>query len=776
MRSWQLEDWAAVRVAGLSAAFLPGLRLQAAPTLVDELVNLRRSADALRPALVDDLHEAVVHGDDLPAESGRNLRRLLLKLKRDIYNGRAIPLQNTLPDRVPPRLLARLEELARFEQQLHALGEHFEKAFDEECQAIRRRIIELAQHPHVLNGLLLSSNDLVQASERLPDWSRHARLSRRQARRLASEGTYVLRAITRTTPFSTFAAVALVALHDPSDEASDRAGVTWRSEPQLHARLLSHWLEKRLEDADLPSRMTPIQSLVDRERRQFQFVQPAYPRPEGRPPQLRHIAGSLQQRALEAQPLHTAADLLEQYRTASPTARGQILSTLRTLFDDGVNARAPLYEDVVLEPVSAARLEVSPRTLADDLVPVLQLARAALTNLPHYFICEAFVKRYGLDGRCDDIGAFLVHLLQEGFAPRIRYVQMPPAWLQSPLLRASETVGQAIVLCDPEWFADLPQADQACAVALFVQIAADDEKAVARGDYRVVLNGVQSGRHKYLSRFLGGETATARRALEEIRADFASLEPLLVGISPALGMNFQLHPWMCAWQIELPHESPCGNHVLPLSDLSLMFDENARRLRLSSKSLQREVDLVHLGFLRDSNLPDALLLLRALSPGYADDLLSERMAVYDTIDLAAVANDEPIPPFRPRLEVGRVVLERARWAVRLDDVPLPRPGEKEHEFFRRIVEWCRIRNLPERAMAQRCVTGRPGSPVISTPRYVDWHSPLTLATIERLVGGRPPQQAAGWLLLRELLPRPEDARFHIGGAPHVAEWMIQFRG
>jgi hypothetical protein len=471
-----------------------------------------------------------------------------------------------------------------------------------------------------------------------------------------------------------------------------------------------------------------------------------------------------------------AADLLDQYRTASPAVRGHILSTLRTLFDDGEKERAPLYEDVVLEPVSAARLEVSPRTLADDLVPVLQLARAALTNLPHYFLCEAFVKRYGLDGRCDDVGEFLVHLLEQGFASRVRYVQMPPAWLQSPLLRASETVDQAIVRCDPEWFAHLPQLDQACAVALFIQIAAEDDAAVARGHYRVVLNGVQSGRHKYLSRFLGGETATARRALDEIRADFASSEPLLVGISPVLGMNFQLHPWMCAWQIELPHESPCGNNILPLRDLSITFDECARRLRLSSKSLQREVDLVHLGFLRDSNLPDALLLLRALSPGYADDLLSERMALYDTLDLAAMANGEPIPAFRPRLEAGRVVLERARWAVRLDEVPLPCPAEKEHAFFRRIVEWYRIRNLPERAMAQRCVTGRPGSPVMSTPMYIDWHSPLTLAVIERVVGVRPPQRPAGWLLLRELLPRPEDARFQIGGAPHVAEWMIQFRG
>jgi hypothetical protein len=242
-----------------------------------------------------------------------------------------------------------------------------------------------------------------------------------------------------------------------------------------------------------------------------------------------------------------------------------------------------------------------------------------------------------------------------------------------------------------------------------------------------------------------------------------------------LRLNFQLHPAVCEWQFELPDEMTSGNKILPLSDLHLDFDQDARHLRLFSKSLDRQVEPLHSGFLRNSNLPDALLLLCALSPRYSDDLLSERMAIYRTLDLAALADGQPLPSFRPRLEVGRLVLERARWAVRLDDVPVPSAREKHEEFFRRVAVWRRARALPERAMVQRVMTGTPGIEALSTPMYVDWHSPLTLTGIRAFVQAQgASREARGWLLFRELLPTPEEALFAVDGNPHVAEWMIQF--
>jgi len=840
MRCWEMEHWAVVRVAGLTAALLPGLRLEQAPRLLDQLIEAEAAANALRPALVEALHEAVSQTGASTDTSVRILRRLLLKLKRDIFNQRPASLEQPAAGLLSPKLRAAVEQLTAVEQQVSIAAERYERILSEEWRATRRRLSELVQHPRLSNGLRLSSTNLADAVDRFARLPPDASLSKRNEHRLSSLGMYLLRAITRTTPFSTFAAIALVPLHDGA-ETERPSPIAWYSEPQLHTGLLSQWLARELPRrprGDVPLRVTPLRrlnqepsltfphALVDEqdqvlvtwyalqlnaavaaimassgqtademvsrafatpsEQQEYRraildlvdigFLQPVYPRPEGTPRQLREMACLLRPYDVNVQPLEEAADLLDRYRTASPEERGRILFILKTHLGCEQEAHAALYEDVFLEPVSVAQLQVAPHTLSEDLAPVLHLAQASLTNAPHYLMCQAFLQRYGIDGQCDDIAAFLVDLLEEGeLVSKLRYARMPLGWLKSPLVEASNAAGQAIVRCDPAWFAQLPRGDHPCAVALFVQVAAEGPDAVARGAYRVVLNEVQCGRHKYLSRFLAGDGAMARRALREIRADFAASDPLPVGVSPTLGLNFQLHPTICEWQIELPDESPSGAKILPLDDLRLVFDEDARQLRLSSKSLGREVEPLHSGFLRDRALPDALLLLRALSPRYRDDLLSERMAIYRTLDAMALANGESIPSFRPRLEVGRVVLERARWAVRLDEVPVPSSGEKHEEFFRRVSLWRRARELPQRAMVQRQVT-KPGLEAISTPMYVDWHSPLTLTGIRPLVQGQgATREADGWLLLREVLPAPEDALFEVDGDPHIAEWMIQFR-
>jgi hypothetical protein len=53
---------------------------------------------------------------------------------------------------------------------------------------------------------------------------------------------------------------------------------------------------------------------------------------------------------------------------------------------------------------------------------------------------------------------------------------------------------------------------------------------------------------------------------------------------------------------------------------------------------------------------------------------------------------------------------------------------------------------------------------------------LAVAALQRLMASDGHQEAVGWLLIEELLPRPDNALLDIDGRPHVSELLVQFQG
>lgn len=478
-----------------------------------------------------------------------------------------------------------------------------------------------------------------------------------------------------------------------------------------------------------------------------------------------------------ARHLRWVAGLLTRYAIAPAEQRLDLHSTLRR----GLGlppGTVPIYEDVLLDGLTTADLGVAPDDLRQVLQPALALVRSSLSNEAHRLICAAFIDRYGPDGMCEDVPGFLVELLRdEALLSRIRRAHEPVAWRDSRFGAALENLAGTCLSLDPALFEELPATNDPCAVAAFVQLIARDRLQVARGRYRVVLNGIQSGRNKYLSRYLGGGGPVEDAALSAVRDRFAAIGgPLPVEIMPVMDLNFQLHPQLTAWALQIPGDlSPDAEKTLPLTDLRLRYDLAAGHLQVFSSRLERELKLVHLGFLRDINLPDSLLLLRALSSRMADDTVAERTDIYTVLDRANAARTLPLRRYRPRLEVGRLVLERARWAIPLSEVPVKSPRESHAAYFRRFTRWRVGENLPERGFARRLEIGAPRAAAYAPPQYVDWRSPYTLAGLGRLIGG--PQSGPdiqGWLLITELLPVPEEAALQVNGHAHVSELLIQF--
>jgi hypothetical protein len=228
--------------------------------------------------------------------------------------------------------------------------------------------------------------------------------------------------------------------------------------------------------------------------------------------------------------------------------------------------------------------------------------------------------------------------------------------------------------------------------------------------------------------------------------------------------------------LEIPFETaPNSDRVLQLADLSLSFDTVAHTLHVHSTRLGCDIEPVHFGFLRDFNLPAPLLLLRALSPRVRDETLAERVGLYNVCDQLDAVHNVPLRPYRPRLEVGRLVLERARWAIPLTEVPMRQVRESHASFFRRLTRWRKELGLPERGFVRRLSHESYWMHTARTPFYVDWQSPFILVGLRHLVLEHEQKPKLNdWLLVTELLPTPEDALLIINGHSHVSELLIQF--
>jgi hypothetical protein len=382
----------------------------------------------------------------------------------------------------------------------------------------------------------------------------------------------------------------------------------------------------------------------------------------------------------------------------------------------------------------------------------------------------AFVERFGPRGVCLDVGALITDLLRcSGFLSRVR-AHEPIRWLDSELGRAVAAARGDVVELDAAMFHALDESATPFATALFVQWL--EASADAEG-WRIVLNGAQAGRGKYLSRYLGAPGSTAQTARDAVRRRLARAETACpIEIAPRLGLNFQVHPPLTEWSLETPWEpSSPSERVLRLSDLTLRLDPGTQELRVGSRRLSRDVDLMHLGFLRDVSLPDPHFLLCALSPRLREDTVAERADLYNVLDRLALARNASLVPHRPRLEVGHVVLERARWAIPVSDFPRKSPRQSYSEYFRAISRFRRERQLPLRTFARRVGRDAPGFGLLATRMYIDWENPLALSALTRLL--RNDGRSDGYLQLTESLPEPESSWLRLDSDPYAAELVVE---
>ncbi|WP_406070686.1 lantibiotic dehydratase [Micromonospora sp. NBC_01638] len=233
---WRTGAYFTARVAGLPLSVVDSLRCPTACTWVDEVLALEHQLAADGAQLSQLLYELVNDNEDESA------RRRLLTLRRQIFNNvlPAAPepalaaVEQTRPEALPAvrRWLKRRARLAQRHDEGGAI-------FAADVTRARAQLWRLADEPRLRGGLQLASPTLDEqlAGGAPPELTRPAnKRTRRVERSLLS---YLYRTACKTSPFSTFTAVALGRFADTGSGLEITVGEQWQRHVRLNVVLIA---------------------------------------------------------------------------------------------------------------------------------------------------------------------------------------------------------------------------------------------------------------------------------------------------------------------------------------------------------------------------------------------------------------------------------------------------------------------------------------------------------------------------------------------------------
>ena len=298
------------------------------------------------------------------------------------------------------------------------------------------------------------------------------------------------------------------------------------------------------------------------------------------------------------------------------------------------------------------------------------------------------------------------------------------------------------------------------ACGVLFQIAAASPEAIARGDARIVLNGLFQGAGLSLSRFAhlhgGPAEDDGNPVVRELRRAWSAVARPGAVVAELtynhLGRtaNAGLRPAIFEHEIELPGDrtSPDAT-AIPLRELAVRFDGALRRLVL--RWTPRDVEVIP-------------VINSGVNPvGFVSFLVAIGEQGLQPLGYLPGFDDPEVTRW-PRVVCERLVVFRERWVFRRDTIPQPSAkGDDLVPFVMRVADWRRAHALPRHVYVHTSKEPK--------PRYVDLESPVFLDLLRRDLAAL--SGDAVTLHVTEMLPGPEDLWIRGGGSGHAAELLAQ---
>lgn len=184
------------------------------------------------------------------------------------------------------------------------------------------------------------------------------------------------------------------------------------------------------------------------------------------------------------------------------------------------------------------------------------------------------------------------------------------------------------------------------------------------------------------------------------------------------GSALNVRPPAVPYELDYPWSAAIAADArrIPVGELTVQEDPGPGLLQLRTPGDPGPVRPRHTGLMADVLLPPAASLLRMAFGGMcgiSSGFLMEQ-------GRSSAGGRTPGEPARhPRIELGRVVVQRARWTIRAAGVPLQQPGEADSAHLIRFRRWLDQAGIPDHCFVRtRTAAGRRRSASAASPDWV----------------------------------------------------------
>lgn len=820
-----MADFALLRISGLPFAAIDALRLPRTEALLDRIADAEARMEQARQPAADALYRLVPQ-----LEQDDKLRRVVVNLRRHIHNGRTnrpraadlAAIEELLTDPDEAALLAAwLEAQAHLAEAAGALDD----AVGDETQTVLRPALRAPLAiAHFRRAVALANPRTLREAtreKRLPRTAWPDKLER-------SLLGYLARAATKTSPFSSFMANALVpaSAEGAADHPPHARGARYESLSVLNRGVVTALDEAAFalvaraggltlsvnptlqqtakgKHVGLCGRQITLGGRAWYEQRWAQFrlgpdlgrvLQPGlaldWPGWVGRleaigiaAPEAEKLLGQLMARGvLLAEPLTDGYDPVPSARLSrrwrdshSPVLQDAAadLDLLQSLADGFADTPAD-QRVATLDRIAKLQGELSAR--------VAPAAGEALQNL---VLEDCWLD--GVSGRLG--GEMLAPLrdLQDFLSGQIAvsplYARLVQAFVdvygeggecREVVSFLLAVVGHLIDL--PEFGARLDAAPSIPAppgvtapVTAHLQIARNGAE-----DVHFVVNRVFDGGGWLASRFTLGDhpqQGQVRRGLSDWMARISGPDlPVDLPISghcSDLQAHARLTPMVLGWPGEPLRQR--GDIVLPADRLRLRHDPETGFLRLSDDA-GRGISLHYLG----NTFPTPSWGVRYALSVLTRPFTVARPNIAPPVPQDGTSPEDPAFLHRPALRHGRVVLRREAWWVRSDHLARHWFAGSPAEQLRAARRDCDRHGIPPCLFAQIHVPPQRNSLVTQDmldayrkPIWLDTRNPFWLAMLERIA------RKSDWIVLTRPDPDPSEAWMQADGQPHATELHLE---
>ncbi|NUW36605.1 lantibiotic dehydratase [Nonomuraea sp. SMC257] len=203
-----------VRLSGTAVSTLLQFRADGALSALEEADALTRRRDALAGRLSEELHALI---PALPDED----RRVAIRLRRDIHNGRPPRPASAVLDRVVARIGPGFATWLELRERSAAAAAHYERTLESELAASYAALAKHSGDGALARALSVAAPEILAASARADAVHGGSKQGRRLARTLFN---YLIRAAVKTSPLGWLSPVAVCTIGEGAPAGSGESG------------------------------------------------------------------------------------------------------------------------------------------------------------------------------------------------------------------------------------------------------------------------------------------------------------------------------------------------------------------------------------------------------------------------------------------------------------------------------------------------------------------------------------------------------------------------